>query len=152
MLSFRRDGACVDDSLALAAQTIELDFSKSPSSRAPDGELRPANGTAFGTLAGVNIDEEGYVTAVYENGTPPHGAVAIANFPNPDGLESVKGNAYRPSVHSGGVTLKGAGTAGAAAVALQPRGLNGTCRPSFRLITTQTAYSASSKILTMLTR
>ena len=84
------------------------------------------NGTAFGNLAASNIDEEGYVTAVYDNGTTRRMAqVAIATFPNPNGLESVKGNSYRPSVYSGGFTLKAAGhRRRGQALAVQPRGLD----------------------------
>ena len=58
------------DNLGLAEQTIAFDLSNVTqfSSSSTVNSVQP-NGTAFGTLAGVNIDEEGYVTAVYENGT-----------------------------------------------------------------------------------
>lgn len=139
-------------SLGIAGQTVALDLSKLTqfSSTSTVNSVQP-NGTAFGTLAGVNIDEEGFVTAVYENGTTRRMAqVAIATFPNPDGLSSVKGNAFRPSVNSGGFTLKGAGTAGAGK--LSPSSLEASTvdlSTEFTgLITTQRAYSASSKIIT----
>jgi flagellar hook protein FlgE len=139
-------------SLGLAAQTVSLDLANVTqfSSASTVNSVQP-NGTAFGTLAGVNIDEDGYVTAVYENGTTRRMAqVAIATFPNPDGLTSTKGNAYRPSVNSGGYTLKAAGTAGAGK--LSPSSLESSTvdlSTEFTgLITTQRAYSASSKIIT----
>ena len=97
------------------------------------------------------LEKYGFVTAVYENGTTRRMAqVAIATFPNPNGLESVKGNSYRPSVQSGGFTLKAAGTAGAGK--LSPSSLEASTvdlSTEFTgLITTQRAYSASSKIIT----
>jgi flagellar hook protein FlgE len=139
-------------SLGLAPSNIKLDFANISqfSSASTVNSVQP-NGTAFGTLAGVNIDEEGFVTAVYENGTTRRMAqVAIATFPNPDGLMSMKGNSYSPSVNSGGFTLKAAGTAGAGK--LSPSSLESSTvdlSTEFTgLITTQRAYSASSKIIT----
>ncbi len=109
------------------------------------------NGTAFGNLSNVAIDEDGYVTAVFDNGVTRRIAqVAVATFPNPDGLISENGNAYRLSGSSGGYSLKAPGTGGAGSIA------PGTLESSTvdlsteftGLITTQRAYSASSKIIT----
>ncbi|MGZ8364231.1 MAG: flagellar hook protein FlgE, partial [Caulobacteraceae bacterium] len=138
--------------LGIGAQTVDLDLTNLTqfSSASTVNSVQP-NGTSFGSLAGVNIDEDGYVTAVYENGTTRRMAqVAIATFPNADGLTSVKGNAYQGSVNSGGYTLKAAGTAGAGK--LSPSSLEASTvdlSTEFTgLITTQRAYSASSKIIT----
>jgi flagellar hook protein FlgE len=141
-----------DPSLGIDDSKITFDLGNVTqfSSASTVNSVQP-NGTAFGTLAGVNIDDDGYVTAVYENGTTRRMAqIAIATFPNPDGLSSVKGNAYRPSVHSGGFTLKAAGTAGAGQIS--PSSLEASTvdlSTEFTgLIVTQRAYSASSKIIT----
>ncbi len=109
------------------------------------------NGTAFGSLSGVTIDAKGMVTAVFDNGSTRRIAqVAIATFPNPDGLKSVNGNAYEASDKSGIYTLKQAGQAGAGQVS--PSSLEASTvdlSTEFTgLITTQRAYSASSKIIT----
>jgi flagellar hook protein FlgE len=109
------------------------------------------DGTAFGSVAGVSIDPNGDVTAVYANGTTRKIAqVAIATFPNPDGLRSVNGNAYQVSLQSGAFTLKPPGAAGAGTVS--PSSLEASTvdlsTEFTNLITTQRAYSASSKIIT----
>jgi flagellar hook protein FlgE len=76
--------------------------------------------------------------------------VAIATFANPDALRPVSNNAYRVSLESGVYNLKAPGTGGAGEIA--PSSLEtSTVDLSLEftgLITTQRAYSASSKIIT----
>ncbi len=109
------------------------------------------NGTAFGNLTNVEINDGGFVTAIFDNGTTRRIAqLAIATFPNPDGLKSVTGNAYRASLESGAYNFKQPGTGGAGLIA--PSTLESSTvdlSAEFTgLITTQRAYSASSKIIT----
>jgi flagellar hook protein FlgE len=109
------------------------------------------NGTAFGSLSSIDIDENGYVTAEFDNGVLRRIAqVALATFPNPDGLKPVSGNAYRVSIESGTYNLKAPGTGGAGFI--RPSALESSTvdlSAEFTgLITTQRAYSASSKIIT----
>lgn len=109
------------------------------------------NGTAFGNLTNIEIDEGGFVTAIFDNGVTRRIAqVAIATFPSPDNLISVNGNAFRVSQGSGTYNLKAAGTGGAGMIA--PNQLEASTvdlSAEFTgLITTQRAYSASSKIIT----
>jgi flagellar hook protein FlgE len=109
------------------------------------------NGTAFGNLTNIEIDEDGFVTAIFDNGiTRRIAQVAIATFPNPDGLNAVSGNAYRVSDTSGTFNLKAPGTGGGGL--LSPSTLEASTvdlSSEFTgLITTQRAYSASSKIIT----
>ncbi|MDB5453181.1 MAG: flagellar hook protein FlgE, partial [Caulobacteraceae bacterium] len=76
------------------------------------------NGTAFGNLSNIAIDEDGFVTSIFDNGVTRRIAqVAIATFPNPDGLIATDGNAYRLSNASGGFSLKAPGTGGAGSIA-----------------------------------
>lgn len=108
------------------------------------------NGTAFGNLTNVEIDEDGFVTAIFDNGISRQIAqVAIATFANPDGLKGTNGNAYRVTMESGTYSLKAAGTGGAGAIA--PSTLEASTvdlSSEFTgLIVTQRAYSASSKII-----
>ncbi|WP_296815051.1 flagellar hook protein FlgE [Brevundimonas sp.] len=109
------------------------------------------NGTAFGNLTNIEIDEEGFVTAVFDNGVTRRIAqVALATFPSPDSLMPVNGNAFRVSDGSGTFNLKVPGTGGAGLIA--PNQLEASTvdlSAEFTgLITTQRAYSASSKIIT----
>jgi flagellar hook protein FlgE len=109
------------------------------------------NGTAFGNLANVEINSSGIVTAVFSNGVTQNLAqVAIATFPNPDGLTAVNGDAFQVSQNSGTFTLEQPGTGGAGQI--DPSTLEASTvdlsSQLTDLITSQSAYSASSKIIT----
>lgn len=109
------------------------------------------NGTAFGNLTNIEIDDSGFVTAIFDNGISRQIAqVAIATFPNADGLMPISGNAYRVSQQSGTYNFKTPGSGGAGFIA--PSTLEASTvdlSSEFTgLITTQRAYSASSKIIT----
>ncbi|ATC23865.1 flagellar hook protein FlgE [Caulobacter vibrioides] len=109
------------------------------------------NGTAFGNLTNIEIDEGGYVSAIFDNGVTRRIAqVAIATFSNPNGLKGVNGNAYRVTNESGTYSLKAPSQGGAGALA--PSTLEASTvdlsQEFTGLITTQRAYSASSKIIT----
>ena len=109
------------------------------------------NGTAFGNLTSINIDDNGFVTAAFDNGvTRTIAQVAIATFPNPDGLNSVSGDAYTVSLNSGTYNLKtpGAGGAGSLSASTLEASTVDLSSEFSGLITTQRAYSASSKIIT----
>jgi len=109
------------------------------------------NGTAFGNLSEVKIDETGFVTAIFDNGVTRRIAqIAIATFPSADRLTQTYGNAYRVSQGSGPYQLKTAGSGGAGMIgASQLEASTVDLSAEFTgLITTQRAYSASSKIIT----
>ena len=110
-----------------------------------------SNGTAFGNLSEIKIDEKGFVTAIFDNGvTRQIAQVALATFPSPDSLTEASGNAYRVSQGSGTYNLKAAGSGGAGLIgASQLEASTVDLSAEFTgLITTQRAYSASSKIIT----
>ena len=142
--------------LGIAGQTISLNLAQAPGGMtqyASDSVVQSTtnNGVNYGNLAGVSIDEQGFVTATYDNGvTRKIAQVAVATFPDPDGLKGVSGDAYQVSLTSGTYNLKAAGTGGAGKI--EANNLeNSTVDLSSEftgLITTQRAYSASSKIIT----
>jgi flagellar hook protein FlgE len=109
------------------------------------------NGTAFGNLSGVQVDKDGIVTEVFSNGvTRTIAQIALATFPNPDGLTPTAGDAFLVSQNSGLFTLEQPGQGGAGQI--DPFALEGSTvdlsKQLTDLITTQSAYSASSKIIT----
>ncbi|MDP2212228.1 flagellar hook protein FlgE [Phenylobacterium sp.] len=109
------------------------------------------NGTAFGNLSEIKINERGFVTAIFDNGvTRQIAQIALATFPSPDSLAQASGNAYRVSQGSGTYNLKAAGSGGAGLIgASQLEASTVDLSAEFTgLITTQRAYSASSKIIT----
>jgi flagellar hook protein FlgE len=143
-------------SLGISAQSINLDVSTPPGglsqyASASITQSVETNGTQFGNLTGVTIDDQGFVTATYDNGvTRQIAQVAIATFPNADGLTPVSGDAYQVSTTSGTYNLKAAGSGGAGKISPQTLEASTVDLSSefSGLITTQEAYSASSKILT----
>ncbi|WP_426025029.1 flagellar hook protein FlgE [Brevundimonas sp. TSRC1-1] len=144
------------DGLGIAAQTVTLDLNTSAGglsqlNTASVVQSTITNGTAFGNLSEITIDEGGFVTAIFDNGVMRRIAqVAIATFPSPDSLKEASGNAYAVSLESGTFNLKAAGTGGAGTIAAQQlESSTVDLSAEFTgLITTQRAYSASSKIIT----
>ena len=144
------------DGLGIAAQSVTLDLNTSAGglsqlNTASVVQSTITNGTAFGNLSTITIDDSGYVTAIFDNGVMRRIAqVAVATFPSPDSLREVSGNAYAVSLQSGTFNLKAAGTGGAGTIASQQlESSTVDLSTEFTsLITTQRAYSASSKIIT----
>jgi len=109
------------------------------------------NGQLFGSLTGVSIDKDGFVTAQFSNGLATKVfKLPIATFANADGLAAVSGNAYAASNNSGTPTIGEANLGGAGSV--QSKALESStvdlATEFTNLITTQRAYSASAKIIT----
>lgn len=142
----------------VAGQQIEMDFG-SPTQ--PGGMTQydspstltstQVNGSAFGTFAGVEVDNDGFVYAKFSNGIIRKTyQVPIATFVNPNGLSVEAGGAYSVTPDSGGFTFNVPGTASAGAIASSTlENSNVDIATEFTsLITTQRAYSASSKIIT----
>lgn len=69
------------------------------------------NGYTTGRLSGINIDSEGIVFARYTNGqSETLGAVAMAKFANPNGLQKVGDSNWAASFESGDVQRGQAGS------------------------------------------
>ena len=148
--------AAWNTNLGIAGQKIGLQLGKAPgglTQYASDSIVTSTtdNGVVYGNLSSVDVDENGFVSAKYDNGVIRKIAqVAIATFPNPDGLHAISGDAWQVSLQSGTYNLKEPGTGGAGDIS--PSSLeNSTVDLSTEftgLIITQRAYSASSKIIT----
>jgi flagellar hook protein FlgE len=109
------------------------------------------DGSLFGSLTGVSIDGDGFVTAQFSNGLAQKVfKLPIATFANADGLTAISGNAYAASNNSGTPTIGEANLGGAGSV--QSKALESStvdlATEFTNLITTQRAYSASAKIIT----
>ena len=109
------------------------------------------DGAKFGSYSGVSIDESGVVTALFDNGeTRPIAILPLATFSNPNGMESLTGNAWIETDYSGAPMLKRAGTNGAGEIssnALESSTVDLATEFS-NMIVTQRAYSAATKIIT----
>lgn len=141
-----------DDALGLAAQTIDIDLAKlSQYSATSTVNSIQSNGAGVGNVIAIDVDENGIVSAVYDNSQIRKIAkIGVATFPNANALSAVSGNAYRPTIQAGEMTVKEAGVGGAGFIS--PSSLEASTvdlSAEFTgLIATQKAYSASSKIIT----
>jgi flagellar hook protein FlgE len=69
------------------------------------------NGYGVGSLSGFSFDERGILTAKYTNGQDRStGQLAIASFRNPQGLQSVGGNAWKETQAVGAKVMDVPGT------------------------------------------
>lgn len=139
-------------SLGVAGQSFNVDLSQfTQLASASTVNSVSSNGASAGNIVGVQVGADGVVSAVFDNSQVRKIAqVAIATFPNANGLQATNGNAYIATLPSGQMTLKAPGAGGAGKIS--PSSLEAsTVDLSMEftgLITTQKAYSASSKIIT----
>jgi flagellar hook protein FlgE len=108
------------------------------------------NGAEVGELNGVRIDEEGFTIASFTNGEERKlYKLPVATFPNPSALDPRSGNVYSQTDVAGEFNLRFAGNGGAGTIT--PSSLeaaNVDIADEFsKMIVTQRAYSASSKII-----
>ncbi len=139
--------------LGNAAQSISFDLSKKFTQTDNVSQLisQSANGTAFGNQVSIEVDEKGFVSAVFDNGSIRQlSQIAVATFTNPDGLNAGTGGLFTASSTSGNYILNTAGSTGVGKIqGGNLEGSNVDLSLEFTgLITTQRAYSASSKIIT----
>lgn len=109
------------------------------------------DGLSFGAFTGITIDDNGIVTALFDNGQQRQiFKLPIATFRNPNGLEARNGNAYLQTERSGDPLLLEANSGGAGEIA--PNSLESStvdlAEEFTNMIITQRAYSASAKIIT----
>jgi flagellar hook protein FlgE len=138
--------------LGLGQQSITLDISKLSQVVAPN-QLKSVNsdGAGVGNVIAVQVDAEGFVSAIFDNKQVRKIAqIGLATFPNPDGLKPSSGNTYSSAIPAGVMVAKAPGTAGSGVIS--PSSLEASTvdlsQEFTGLITTQKAYSASSKIIT----
>ena len=109
------------------------------------------NGAIFGNVTGVSVGKDGFVTALFDNGlSRAVFKLPVTTFQNPDGLSRRQGNAYATSDLSGNFNIQEAGNGGAGTLA--PSTLEAStvdlAAEFANLITTQRAFTASTRIIT----
>lgn len=117
-------------------------------------EFTPAfiqqDGARFGVFAGVTINSDGLMTALFDNGEiRPIFKIPLATFVNPNGLEGRTGNAWNATQASGDPTLRAAdkGPAGQVAQAALEASTVDIGEEFTDMIMVQRAYSAATKII-----
>jgi flagellar hook protein FlgE len=145
-------GARWASGLGVNAQTLTLDLSNlTQYATASTVNKVSSDGAGVGNIVGIQVGTDGVVSALFDNAQVRKIAqVAIATFPNSDGLQSTSGNAYLATLGAGQMTLKAPGNGGAGKISsssLEASTVDLSAEFT-GLITTQKAYSASSKIIT----
>jgi flagellar hook protein FlgE len=109
------------------------------------------NGYTTGQLSTVSIDPSGVVSAVYTNGRSTQlGQLAIANFPDPQGLQQLGNTNWAQTFSSGTVVQGTAGSAGFGSVqsgALESSNVDLTTE-LVNMITQQRAFQANAQVIT----
>jgi flagellar hook protein FlgE len=109
------------------------------------------NGFTTGQLSTVSIDATGVVSAVYTNGRSTQlGQLAIANFPNPQGLQQLGNTNWAQTFSSGTVVQGTAGSAGFGSVqssSLESSNVDLTTE-LVNMITEQRAFQANAQVIT----
>jgi flagellar hook protein FlgE len=109
------------------------------------------NGYATGQLSTVAIDAAGIVSAVYTNGRSTQlGQLAMANFPNPQGLKQLGGTNWSETFDSGNVVQGTAASAGFGSIqsgALESSNVDLTTE-LVNMITAQRSFDANAQVVT----
>ncbi len=109
------------------------------------------NGYTTGQLSTVSIDDSGIVSAVYTNGRSTElGQLAMANFPDPQGLKQLGDTNWAETYTSGTVVSGTAGAAGFGKIqsgALESSNVDLTTQ-LVNMITAQRAFQANAQVVT----
>jgi flagellar hook protein FlgE len=109
------------------------------------------NGYATGQLSTVAIDSSGIVSAVYTNGRSTQlGQLAMANFPNPQGLKQLGDTSWSQTFTSGNVVQGTANSAGFGSIqsgALESSNVDLTTE-LVNMITAQRAFDSNAQVIT----
>jgi flagellar hook protein FlgE len=108
--------------------------------------LLTQNGASAGQLQSIAVDDQGRIVGTYSNGrTVPLAEVTLANFNGQNSLKQLDGGAYEATADSGPALLNATG----AIVGSSLEASNVDIADEFsKLIVTQQAYSANTRIIT----
>ena len=135
------------------ANPLLLDFDLTETSQFGSGfvinNLSP-NGSSAGRLRGIDIDENGVVFARFSNGqSNPLGKIALATFPNTEGLQKVSNLSFGETFESG-VALRGEANSGSfgsiTSGALEGSNVDLT-KELVRMITAQRYFQANTEVI-----
>lgn len=108
------------------------------------------DGAPIGNLQGVEINQQGYLEAVYNSGfRRTIFQIPVADVPNPNGLTAVSNQAYSVSADSGDIYFwdAGKGPAGSYSGYALMESNTDIAQELTNLIETQRAYSSNAKII-----
>ena len=110
------------------------------------------NGSAFSRLRDFSIDSDGVISGIYDNGAVQSLAqLALATFPNDEGLLKFKGTTFVAYGNSGEPSIGTAGTGGRGSISgssLEQSNVD-IATEFTNLIISQRGYQANSRVITM---
>jgi flagellar hook protein FlgE len=136
-----------------ASQPVTLDLSTGMTQFANSFGVTSvtADGVPPGDLVGLVLEGDGNLTAQFSNGRARAlYQIPLATFLNPNGLKADQGGAFRTTLESGLYNINASNAGGAGRIvsgALEASNVD-LAAEFTNLITTQRAYSASSRIIT----
>ncbi len=140
-------------STGAAAQPVTLDLATGMTQFANSYGVTSvtADGVPPGDLVGLVLEGDGMLTAQFSNGRARAlYQIPLATFLNPNGLKADQGGAFRTTLESGLYNINASNAGGAGRIvsgALEASNVD-LAAEFTNLITTQRAYSASSRIIT----
>lgn len=108
------------------------------------------NGSPVASLTGVEVDEKGYLSAIYDQGfTRRIFQLPVVDVPNPNGLTAVNNQSYQISPASGPFYLWNAGDGPTGSTVGYSREESSTdvAAELTQMIQTQRAYSSNAKVI-----
>jgi flagellar hook protein FlgE len=109
------------------------------------------NGYATGQLSSVAVDVSGIVSAVYTNGRSTQlGQLAMANFPNPQGLKQLGDTSWSATFNSGNAVQGTASSAGFGSIqsgSLESSNVDLT-QELVNMITAQRSFDSNAQVIT----
>ncbi|MEO1109473.1 MAG: flagellar hook-basal body complex protein [Pseudomonadota bacterium] len=108
------------------------------------------DGAAVGTMTSVQVDEKGYVYALYDTGVSRRMfQIPLADVPNPNGLTALDSQTYAPSRDSGTFFLwnAGEGPTGSLISFAREESTTDVATELTSLIQTQRAYSSNATVI-----
>ena len=149
---------------SLSGQTINLDFSKTlnydnagqstiGADRGSAADSTVGAGKALGALTGVSVSDNGQIFGSYDNGnTVLLGQIAVAQFANASGLESLGDNCYGTTLNSGdfdGIGVEVTADGGSMSTGQLEMSNVDLAQEFTDMITTQRGFQANSRIITV---
>ncbi|MGD9310525.1 MAG: flagellar hook protein FlgE [Desulfosarcina sp.] len=152
----------VVDNIGPAATPMTITWNYLDASGASDGTItgyssessktaQSQDGYPSGSLQSVAVDEDGYFTGIYSNGSMiPFAQIALADFPSYSGLAKQGSNLYSESLASGQPLLGPPNTASLGSIAPSTLEMSNVDLGTefVEMITTQRAFQANSKVIT----
>ena len=108
------------------------------------------NGCTSGTIVDTKIDNNGVVSGVFSNGkSKPLYQVALANFANYSGLESVGSGLFEATAGSGAAVAGTANSGGRGSISAGSLEMSNVdlAQEFVKMITIQRAYQANSRVI-----